>query len=61
MGSDNNPIKLSESEFELIKSKVGNLPKEPLERIIAIAKAVNNSGIQKDRLADVFYEVCKRL
>ena len=61
MGTDNDFIKLSETEFELIKSRLPEVPKEPFERIVAIAKAVNYSGISKDRLTDVFYEVCKRL
>jgi len=61
MGSDKKLVLLSETEFELIKSNLPDLPKKPFARIIAIAKAVNDSGISEDRLTDVFYEVCKRL
>ena len=60
MGTDNELVKLSKTEFELIKSKLGNLPKKPFARIMAIAKAVDESGIREDRLADVFSEICKR-
>ena len=61
MGTDNKFIKLSKTEFELIKSRLPEVPTEPFARIVAIAKAVNDSGISKDRMADVFYEMCKRL
>ena len=61
MGNDKNLEMLNETEFELIKSILGEVPTEPFAKIVAIAKAVNDSGIDKDRLTDVFYEVCKRL
>ena len=61
MASDNDLVTLSKTEFELIKSQLGDLPKKPFARIMAIAKAVDESGISEDRLTDVFYEVCKRL
>ena len=61
MGKDDDLVTLSKTEFELIKSKLVNLPTEPFARIMAIAKAIDESGISEDRLNDVFYEVCKRL
>lgn len=61
MGSDKDLVTLSKTEFELVKSKLVDLPKKPFERIMAIAKAVHESGISEDRLTDVFYELCKRL
>ena len=61
MGSDKKLVLLSETEFELIKSNLPELPRDSFARIVAIAKAVNDTGISKDRLTDVFHEVCKRL
>jgi hypothetical protein len=61
MASDNDLVTLSKTELELIKSQLGDLPKKPFEWIMAIAKAIGESGISEDRLTDVFYEVCKRL
>ena len=52
---------LSETEFELIKSKLVNLPKEPLARILAIAQIIMDCGVEEKRLTDVFQEVCSRL
>jgi hypothetical protein len=61
MSKDTSLVTLSKTEFELIKSKLIDLPQEPLARILAIAQAVDDSGIKQERLNDVFYEVCKRL
>lgn len=61
MCSNNDFVTLSKKEFELIKSKLLDLPEAPFDKIISIAQAVNDSGVSDDRLTDVFYEVCKRL
>ena len=52
---------LSETEFELIKSKLVNLPQKPLARILAIAQVIMDCGVEEERLTDVFQEVCNRL
>ena len=52
---------LSETEFELIKTKLTDLPKEPLDRILAIAQIIIDCGVEEERLTDVFREVCNRL
>lgn len=54
-------MQFSEAEFELIKSKLTDLPEEPSERIIAIVQTVKESGISQNRQAEVFCEVLKRL
>ena len=42
MGSDNNLVTLSKTEFELIKSKLVDLPKELFARIMTIAQAIDD-------------------
>ena len=61
MSIDNSFVALSETEFEQIKSRLTNLPKDPHARFIAIAQAINDVGIRENRLYTVFDEVSKRL
>lgn len=61
MSIDNSFVALSEREFEQIKSRLTNLPKDPQARFIAIAQAINDIGIRESRLYTVFDEVSKRL
>ena len=61
MSNSNDSTALSEMEFEHIKSKLTNLPKDPHARFIAIAQAINGVGIGERRLYTVYDEVSKRL
>ena len=61
MSIDTGLMTLSKTEFELIKSKMVDLPEKPFDKIMAIAQAISDSGIEQDRLDDVFHEVCRQL
>ena len=61
MSSNTGLVTLSETEFEHIKAKLTDPPKEPYARMLAIAQAINDIGIRGDRLDTVFHEVCERL
>ena len=61
MSVDTGLMTLSKTEFESIKAKLTDLPKEPLPRIMAIAQAISDSGIGQDRLDDAFHEVCRQM
>ena len=61
MSCNTESVALSKKEFDLVKDQLVEVPEKTYDKIMSIAKAVFDSGISEDRLADVFREVCRRL
>ena len=61
MNRNTESVALSKKEFDLVKDQLVEVPEKTYDKIMSIAKAVFDSGISEDRLADVFREVCRRL